>query len=80
MLAEGWATPLYGFMRERQYLQCLHYGQLLDLIPKCTIPGEPVINADVIAASTQLLHEPINQSIPIVLAIDDAQRRALING
>jgi 3'-phosphoadenosine 5'-phosphosulfate synthase len=29
-LAEGWATPLTGFMRERQYLQCLHFGCLFD--------------------------------------------------
>uniref|UniRef100_A0A915CUL3 Adenylyl-sulfate kinase n=1 Tax=Ditylenchus dipsaci TaxID=166011 RepID=A0A915CUL3_9BILA len=31
VLSEGWATPLTGFMRERQYLQCLHHGQLFDL-------------------------------------------------
>jgi len=30
VLAEGWATPLTGFMRERQYLQCLHFGCLFD--------------------------------------------------
>ncbi|GIY62678.1 hypothetical protein CDAR_9111 [Caerostris darwini] len=30
ILAEGWATPLKGFMREREYLQCLHFGCLLD--------------------------------------------------
>ena len=30
VLAEGWATPLTGFMREREYLQCLHFGCLLD--------------------------------------------------
>eukprot|EP00062_Callorhinchus_milii_P021544 gi/632978420/ref/XP_007905903.1/ PREDICTED: bifunctional 3'-phosphoadenosine 5'-phosphosulfate synthase 1 [Callorhinchus milii] len=30
VLAEGWATPLNGFMREREYLQCLHFGCLLD--------------------------------------------------
>ena len=29
MLAEGWATPLNGFMREQEYLQCLHFGCLL---------------------------------------------------
>ena len=29
MLAEGWATPLNGFMREKEYLQCLHFGCLL---------------------------------------------------
>ena len=30
MLSEGWATPLTGFMREKEYLQCLHFGCLLD--------------------------------------------------
>ena len=30
VLAEGWATPLNGFMRERQFLQCLHFDCLLD--------------------------------------------------
>ncbi|MBN3312260.1 PAPS2 synthase, partial [Atractosteus spatula] len=30
VLAEGWATPLTGFMREREFLQVLHFGTLLD--------------------------------------------------
>ena len=30
VLSEGWATPLRGFMREREYLQSLHFGALLD--------------------------------------------------
>ena len=30
VLSEGWATPLNGFMREREYLQCQHFGLLLD--------------------------------------------------
>jgi len=30
VLAEGWASPMSGFMREREYLQCLHYNTLLD--------------------------------------------------
>ncbi len=29
MLSEGWATPLGGFMRETEYLQCLHFGCLM---------------------------------------------------
>ena len=41
-LAEGWASPLSGFMRERQYLQCLHHGQILDLKKKCTMPDDRV--------------------------------------
>ncbi|MGH0139373.1 UNVERIFIED_CONTAM: hypothetical protein FKN15_031230 [Acipenser sinensis] len=30
VLAEGWATPLKGFMREREFLQVLHFCTLLD--------------------------------------------------
>ncbi|XP_048581623.1 bifunctional 3'-phosphoadenosine 5'-phosphosulfate synthase-like isoform X1 [Nematostella vectensis] len=29
VLSEGWATPLYGFMRENEFLQCQHFGALL---------------------------------------------------
>lgn len=30
VLSEGWAYPLKGFMRETQYLQCLHFGNLMN--------------------------------------------------
>lgn len=30
VLSEGWATPLCGFMREREFLQCQHFGCLQD--------------------------------------------------
>jgi len=30
VLGEGWATPLTGFMREREFLQSQHFGCLLD--------------------------------------------------
>ncbi|XP_006880376.1 PREDICTED: bifunctional 3'-phosphoadenosine 5'-phosphosulfate synthase 2 isoform X2 [Elephantulus edwardii] len=30
VLSEGWATPLKGFMREKEYLQVLHFDTLLD--------------------------------------------------
>ena len=30
VLSEGWATPLTGFMREREFLQCQHFGCLTD--------------------------------------------------
>ena len=30
VLAEDWATPLNGFMRENEYLQYLHFDYLLD--------------------------------------------------
>jgi len=28
VLAEGWASPLQGFMREREFLQCLHFNSV----------------------------------------------------
>ncbi|CAG2120381.1 unnamed protein product, partial [Medioppia subpectinata] len=52
VLSEGWATPLKGFMRETQYLQCLHFGAIID----------------------ETLH---NQTIPIVLAIDDQNKERI---
>ena len=30
ILSEGWASPLTGFMREREMLQCLHFATLMD--------------------------------------------------
>ena len=30
VLSEGWATPLTGFMREKEFLQCQHFGILQD--------------------------------------------------
>ncbi|KAI1726416.1 ATP-sulfurylase domain-containing protein [Ditylenchus destructor] len=65
VLAEGWATPLPGFMRERQYLQCLHHGQILDLKR----------GFDEVKSSDNFpLPEPINQSVPIVLPINEEQK------
>ncbi|KMQ98168.1 bifunctional 3 -phosphoadenosine 5 -phosphosulfate synthetase [Lasius niger] len=50
VLAEGWAAPLKGFMRENEYLQTQHFNCLYE-------------NGI-----------PINQSIPIVLAISTADK------
>lgn len=30
VLSEGWASPLYGFMREKEYLQVLHFNCIND--------------------------------------------------
>ncbi|KHJ92715.1 sulfate adenylyltransferase [Oesophagostomum dentatum] len=73
VLAEGWATPLPGFMRERQYLQALHFGQLLDLKKKTVFPGEKDDGAE----DPWPMDEPVNQSIPIVLPITDEQKESL---
>ncbi|XP_012539498.1 bifunctional 3'-phosphoadenosine 5'-phosphosulfate synthase isoform X1 [Monomorium pharaonis] len=51
VLAEGWATPLKGFMRENEYLQVQHFNCLY-------------YEKDV----------PINQSVPIVLAVSTVDK------
>ena len=39
VLSEGWATPLKGFMREDQFLQCQHFNCLLnDVVTNQSIP------------------------------------------
>ncbi|XP_043246860.1 bifunctional 3'-phosphoadenosine 5'-phosphosulfate synthase-like isoform X2 [Amphibalanus amphitrite] len=52
VLSEGWATPLTGFMREREYLQSQHFNCLLD-------------------------DGVTNQSVPIVLAVQTADKERL---
>jgi len=52
VLAEGWASPLNGFMTERQYLQALHFNCFQDC-------------------------DNINQSIPIVLTLDQDDKERL---
>uniref|UniRef100_A0A915PVK4 Uncharacterized protein n=1 Tax=Setaria digitata TaxID=48799 RepID=A0A915PVK4_9BILA len=79
VLAEGWASPLPGFMRERQYLQCLHHGLLLDLKKKCFIPGVS-LPEDTEEDSVWSFNEPLNQSVPIVLPIDDDTKIKLMDG
>lgn len=54
VVAEGWASPLRGFMREHEYLQSLHFNSL-----RC--------------ADGSL----VNMSVPIVLAIGDAEKEAI---
>uniref|UniRef100_A0A915DGV3 Adenylyl-sulfate kinase n=1 Tax=Ditylenchus dipsaci TaxID=166011 RepID=A0A915DGV3_9BILA len=74
VLSEGWATPLSGFMRERQYLQCLHYGQIFDLKKGFE---EETAKEDGQQAEAFPLLDSLNQSIPIVLPIDDVQKAEL---
>lgn len=52
VLSEGWATPLGGFMREKEFLQSQHFGCLLD-------------------------SGIVNQSIPIVLPVQTADKERL---
>lgn len=77
MLSEAWASPLSGFMRERQYLQCLHHGQLFDLKKTFSFCDD---NSDAKLKNGNLTpeFEAINQSIPIVLPITNLQRESLL--
>nr|XP_010920274.1 ATP sulfurylase 2 [Elaeis guineensis]XP_010920275.1 ATP sulfurylase 2 [Elaeis guineensis]XP_029120092.1 ATP sulfurylase 2 [Elaeis guineensis] len=54
VVSEGWASPLRGFMREKEYLQSLHFNSL-------RLPDGSVVN----------------MSLPIVLAINDADKEAI---
>jgi len=68
VLSEGWATPLSGFMRETEYLQCLHFG--------CLMKG----NFDGIVcslSSAKLLGHIENQTIPIVLPCTTDEKERL---
>ncbi|KFD49362.1 sulfate adenylyltransferase [Trichuris suis] len=59
VLAEGWASPLSGWMTEKQYLQTLHFNQLMDecrinqsvpiVLPVSTEQKERLQNASSIA-------------------------------
>uniref|UniRef100_A0A8C1V7N2 3'-phosphoadenosine 5'-phosphosulfate synthase 1 n=1 Tax=Cyprinus carpio TaxID=7962 RepID=A0A8C1V7N2_CYPCA len=65
VLAEGWATPLNGFMREREYLQCLHFNCLLD--------GKQMTLYDLVSSHGGV----INLSVPVVLPISSADKERL---
>ncbi|NP_001083408.1 3'-phosphoadenosine 5'-phosphosulfate synthase 2 [Xenopus laevis] len=65
VLSEGWATPLKGFMREREYLQVLHFDILLD-----------DWNHNLYLKSNG---GTINMSIPIVLPVSTEDKERLAN-
>jgi len=47
VLSEGWATPLNGFMSEKQFLQCQHFGCLLtDVKVNQSLPVVLPVSAD----------------------------------
>uniref|UniRef100_A0A672KPV2 Bifunctional 3'-phosphoadenosine 5'-phosphosulfate synthase 1 n=1 Tax=Sinocyclocheilus grahami TaxID=75366 RepID=A0A672KPV2_SINGR len=65
VLAEGWATPLNGFMREGEYLQCLHFNCLLD--------GKQMTLYDLVSSHGGV----INLSVPVVLPVSSADKERL---
>ncbi|XP_073452420.1 bifunctional 3'-phosphoadenosine 5'-phosphosulfate synthase 2 isoform X1 [Aquarana catesbeiana] len=66
ILSEGWATPLKGFMREREYLQVMHFNTLLD---------DAKHNSDL--SFTKSVGGVINLSIPIVLPVSTEDKEKL---
>lgn len=90
VLAEGWASPLKGFMREREFLQVLHFGNLLDgrCIAKPAIRHlsrnslmEVTVSRTLrFSASAFFSRRPggaINQSVPIVLPVSTETKQQL---
>ncbi|KAK3573229.1 hypothetical protein QTP86_015790, partial [Hemibagrus guttatus] len=71
VLAEGWATPLNGFMREREYLQCLHFDCLLDGVQH----NEWACRAWKIISG--YAGGVINLSVPVVLPVSGADKERL---
>ena len=76
-VAEGWAAPLKGFMREGTLLQTLHFNALL------VDPHNLTGNVDANERPTDFLHlgrappKRVSMSVPIVLAATDYTRRLL---
>lgn len=74
VLSEGWASPLSGFMCERQYLQCLHFGQLFDLKQKWTEEFDDSTTNGTTFEDEFPIPNFVSQSVPIVLPIDNEQK------
>lgn len=73
MLSEGWATPLAGFMSEKEYLDCLHFSRLRIAADSS---GEPGANGSGDGGGSGPTVE-LNQSVPIVLAVSEADKARL---
>jgi 3'-phosphoadenosine 5'-phosphosulfate synthase len=63
VLGEGWARPLKGFMREKEFLQSQHFGCLLGQGEVTSPPPAP-----------PAAQGPTNQSVPVVLAVSEADK------
>jgi len=75
VLAEGWATPLSGFMRETQYLQSQHFGVLFNGSGMATAINQSVPIVLAVSDDDKLRLEPKdfvvlvhNQSVYAVLS------------
>jgi len=78
VVAEGWASPLKGFMREGTLLETLHFNSIL--VDPFNLTG----NVDHQSAMTDFQNFPnrppptrVSMSVPITLAISDFQKKAI---
>ncbi len=73
VLAEGWASPLTGFMREEQYLQTLHFNCL-------RLEDGSVVNMSVpiVLAITDSDAERLGNSDAITLSLGDGKDIAIL--
>lgn len=63
VVAEGWAYPLRGFMREQEYLQVLYFGQLLTNVIDVTNFSIPIVLAITTENKIRLEH---SQAITLI--------------
>jgi len=74
VIAEGWASPLRGFMREGTLVQTLHFNSLL--ADSTNISGG-YLNAPTQWMQSSFPRDRVSMPIPIVLPITDFTRRAI---
>ena len=66
VLADGWASPLKGFMTEAEYLQCLHFGHLS--LPDGTLVSQSV---PIVLAVSNEVKEKVADAPSVALTYND---------
>uniref|UniRef100_A0A8C5I1Q7 Bifunctional 3'-phosphoadenosine 5'-phosphosulfate synthase 2-like n=1 Tax=Gouania willdenowi TaxID=441366 RepID=A0A8C5I1Q7_GOUWI len=77
VLSEGWASPLKGFMREREFLQVLHFGNLLDVM--CVLCGTINLTVPIVLPVTTEVKEELEGSEAITLEYNGSPVAVLRN-
>lgn len=81
VVAEGWAAPLKGFMREGALLQTIHFNSILvdpfNLTANKGILEQPT---DFMAFNRTLPPKRVSMSVPIILPITAYTKAAVENG
>jgi len=77
-IAEGWAAPLKGFMREGVLLQTIHFNSIL--VDPFNLTGNKGINemqTDFMGFNKTIAPKRVSMSVPIVLPITDYTKTAI---